>query len=125
MCWFAHEQLGGNCVLCTLEYKPNNADEVERKNQADMYASNVAFLHGLPCICVDIAGGTNWEMWTISVSAVSGRPNGWPGRLMLDKSVMFEAQGAEGILRLAVGLLKAKEHFPKEKGLYSNRLGPC
>lgn len=124
LCWFAHEQLGGGCVLCTSEYKPSNADEVERKNQADMYASNVAFLHDLPCICVDIAGGTDWTKWTISVSAVFGRPNEWPGDFLLDKSVMFEAQGAEGILGLAVGLLKAKEHFPGNKGLYSNRLGP-
>jgi hypothetical protein len=125
MSWFEHENSDiGACALAPLEYKPTNTKEEERKNQADMSATNIHYLNEWPCISADIEGGRKWTEWKISASAIFGSLD--EDGPLLEKSCMLDATGVDGLLCYAAGLLAAKQYFPKvREGIELwKRLGP-
>lgn len=107
--WF-HDTQDGDCELALIEYKKNNDDNRSRVAQSDMAVNNVVNATNKPCLAVDIAGGLYIQQWGITASAIV--PNPYDGPTYVKSSMLgHQVRGAEGIVRLAAGLLRAKSSF--------------
>ena len=114
----------GARVVAACEYKPNNANADEREAQTDMYGNNILVLHQKPCIVINIAGSNNLDKWQISAHGLIRNEFSKPPAAAWEKTSLYTGTGAEAIVFVAHGLLKAKDSFPKDLGNFGSRLGP-
>ena len=122
--WFVHEEESlGSCVAAACEYKPNNMQATARIAQADMYGNNIFLLHKKPCVIIDIVGGNDVSNWVVSAHGLV-EANFTPEEVSFEKSLLYTGKGAEAIVLVAWGLLKAKPSFPRELDDFGDRLGP-
>ena len=122
--WFVHDEKSlGACVAAIGEYKPNNKSPEIRKAQADMYGSNIFFNHEKPCIIIDIAGGNTLSEWQISATGLVNI-DGQTDDPSWETTPLYSGKGAEGIVSIAWGLVKAKPSFPRALKDFGRRLGP-
>jgi hypothetical protein len=110
----------GRIELAVFEFKPDDKNQDARRAQVDMNVANILAETNLPCIAVDVAGGRNFDAWTFCASApVPNKTNGVTDATYVKSFVLAsqnesgEAFGAEGIVRLAAGILRAKNFVKK------------
>jgi hypothetical protein len=106
----------GRIELAVFEFKPDDKNQDARRAQVDMNVANILAETNLPCIAVDVTGGRNFDAWTFCASApVPNETNGVTDATYVKSFVLAsqnksgEAFGADGIVRLAAGILRSRD----------------
>jgi hypothetical protein len=116
--WMMSTKEGRNW-LASFEFKPSSEKPDQRQVQAEMNAFNIITHRNRPCIAVDVSGSRNFEDWVFRASAIV--PNPVPTMSTehqadyVKSCFLEETKGAEGVLRLAAGLLRGKSFFNDRK----------
>jgi hypothetical protein len=110
----------GRIDLAVCEFDADNKDPAGRQTRVDMNVATILTKSKLPCIAVDVAGNQDFNKWSFRASAPVVNHSYDVTNATYIKSFILASinnkggcvEGAEGIVRLAAGLLRAR-HFVK------------